>query len=81
VKVLCDSCRGRRFNSETLSILWRGKSIGDLLEMNIDDAVEFFAAQFGFITPCGCCRTSGLAISRSGSPRPTLSAARRSASS
>ena len=44
VKVLCDSCRGRRFNTETLSILWRGKSVGDLLAMNIDDAVEFFAA-------------------------------------
>ncbi len=46
VKVLCDTCRGRRFNSETLSILWRGKSIGDLLNMNIDDAVEFFVGAF-----------------------------------
>ena len=34
VKVPCDVCRGKRFNPETLSILWRGKSIGDLLNMN-----------------------------------------------
>ena len=68
VKVLCDSCRGRRFNAETLSILWRGKSIGDLLEMNIDDAVEFFTAHMRrFITRCGCCRTWASAISRSAS--------------
>ena len=44
VKVLCDVCGGRRFNSETLAVLWRERSIGDVLAMNIDDAVEFFAA-------------------------------------
>ncbi len=44
VKVLCDVCGGRRFNSETLSVLWREKSIGDVLAMGVDDAVEFFHA-------------------------------------
>src|SRR5215472_14333689 len=44
VKVLCDVCGGRRFDSETLSVLWRGASIGDVLAMNVDDAVDFFAA-------------------------------------
>ena len=44
VKVLCDVCGGRRFNAETLSVTWRDKSIGDVLAMNVDDAVDFFAA-------------------------------------
>ena len=44
VKVLCETCGGRRFNAETLSMTYRGKSIGDVLAMSVDDAVEFFAA-------------------------------------
>ena len=43
VKVGCDVCNGQRFNSETLSVLWRGRSIGNVLNMSIDDAVDFFA--------------------------------------
>src|SRR5204863_81786 len=44
VKVLCDVCGGRRFNSETLAVSWREASIGDVLAMSVDDAVGFFAA-------------------------------------
>ena len=44
VKVLCEACRGARFNPETLSVLWKGKSIGDVLAMSVDEAVEFFSA-------------------------------------
>src|SRR5437868_12080903 len=44
VKVLCDVCGGRRFNSETLAVSWREASIGDVLSMDVDDAVDFFAA-------------------------------------
>ncbi|MEN9539824.1 MAG: excinuclease subunit, partial [Pseudomonadota bacterium] len=44
VKVLCESCRGARFNPETLAVTWRGKHIGDVLQMEVDEAVEFFAA-------------------------------------
>ena len=44
VKVLCEACAGKRFNPETLEVLWRGKSIGDVLEMEIDEAVDFFAS-------------------------------------
>ena len=45
VQVLCDVCGGRRFNSDTLGILFKGKSIGETLAMNVEDALEFFAAQ------------------------------------
>jgi excinuclease ABC subunit A len=73
VKVLCDSCNGRRFNTETLSILWRGKSIGDLLEMNIDDAVEFFAAHASIHHALRLLQDVGLGYLTLGQPSPTLS--------
>ncbi|MEJ0085777.1 MAG: excinuclease ABC subunit UvrA [Pseudomonadota bacterium] len=73
VKVLCDSCRGRRFNSETLSILWRGKSVGDLLSMNIDDAVEFFTAHPSIHHALRLLQDVGLGYLTLGQPSPTLS--------
>ncbi|HEV7609093.1 MAG TPA: excinuclease ABC subunit UvrA [Steroidobacteraceae bacterium] len=73
VKVLCDSCRGRRFNTETLSILWRGKSVGDLLAMNIDDAVEFFAAHSSIHHALRLLQDVGLGYLTLGQPSPTLS--------
>ena len=73
VKVLCDSCNGRRFNTETLGILWRGKSIGDLLEMNIDDAVEFFAAHASIHHALRLLQDVGLGYLTLGQPSPTLS--------
>ncbi|MBC7207379.1 MAG: excinuclease ABC subunit A, partial [Methyloversatilis sp.] len=44
VRVLCEACNGARFNSETRAVIWRGKSIADVLAMSVDEAVEFFAA-------------------------------------
>lgn len=73
VKVPCDVCRGQRFNNETLSILWRGKSIGDLLNMNIDDAVEFFAAHSSIHHALRLLQDVGLGYLTLGQPSPTLS--------
>lgn len=42
VYVLCDVCRGKRYNRETLQVLYKTKSISDVLEMRIDEALEFF---------------------------------------
>ncbi len=42
VFVPCDKCRGRRYNRETLEIRYKGKSIADVLDMTVSDAVEFF---------------------------------------
>ena len=42
VYVPCDVCRGRRYNRETLEVLYKGKSIADVLEMSVDEALEFF---------------------------------------
>ncbi|HKV15122.1 MAG TPA: excinuclease ABC subunit UvrA [Reyranella sp.] len=44
VYVQCDVCKGRRYNRETLEITFRGKSIADVLEMTVDEGVEFFKA-------------------------------------
>jgi excinuclease ABC subunit A len=44
VYVQCDSCKGRRYNRETLQIEFRAKNISDVLEMTIDEAAQFFSA-------------------------------------
>ena len=44
VYVTCDTCKGHRYNSETLSILYKGKSIADVLDMTVEEAVNFFEA-------------------------------------
>jgi excinuclease ABC subunit A len=44
VYVTCDVCHGKRYNRETLEILFKGKSISDVLDMTVDEAAEFFKA-------------------------------------
>src|SRR5471032_1651855 len=44
VYVQCDVCKGKRYNRETLEILFRGKSIADVLDMTVDEGCEFFKA-------------------------------------
>jgi excinuclease ABC subunit A len=73
VKVLCDVCGGRRFNSETLGVLWRGKSIGDVLSMDVDDAVGFFAAHARVHRSLKLLKDVGLGYLTLGQPSPTLS--------
>jgi len=73
VKVLCDVCGGKRFNSETLAVLWRGASIGDVLAMSIDDAVGFFAAHPRVHHALKLMQDVGLGYLTLGQPSPTLS--------
>ena len=47
VEVVCESCKGARFNPETLEITYKGKTITDVLEMSIEEGVGFFADQPG----------------------------------
>jgi len=42
VYVICDECKGKRYNSETLSVLYKGKNISDILSMTVEEALEFF---------------------------------------
>lgn len=43
VHLECDACKGKRYKSETLDVLYRGKSIADILDMDVDDAILFFS--------------------------------------
>src|ERR1700680_4972175 len=73
VQVLCDVCGGKRFNPETLAILFKGKSIGETLAMSVDDALEFFAAQRSVHHPVSLLSDVGLVCLTLGHPSPTLS--------
>ena len=73
VKLPCDVCNGARFNSETLTVLWHGKSIGDVLAMDVDDAVDFFATMPSIHHPLKLMQDVGLGYLTLGQPSPTLS--------
>ena len=73
VQVLCDVCGGRRFNRETLNILFKGKSIGETLALSVDEAVEFFRAQRSIHHPVQLLADVGLGYLSLGQPSPTLS--------
>ncbi len=73
VKIPCESCRGARFNPETLAVTWRGKSIGDVLRMEVDEAVDFFAAMTNISHPLQLLKDVGLGYLTLGQPSPTLS--------
>jgi excinuclease ABC subunit A len=73
VKVLCETCKGARFNPETQAVTWRGKNIGDVLQMEVDEAVDFFAAMPNISHPLQLLKDVGLGYLTLGQPSPTLS--------
>ncbi|MFM1885649.1 MAG: hypothetical protein RL026_806 [Pseudomonadota bacterium] len=73
VKVLCDVCGGRRFDAATLAVQWRGKSVGDVLAMSVDEAAGFFASHPSIQHPLALLRDVGLGYLTLGQQSPTLS--------
>ena len=73
VKVLCETCKGARFNPETQAVTWRGKNIGEVLQMEVDEAVDFFAAMPSVSHPLQLLKDVGLGYLTIGQPSPTLS--------
>ena len=73
VKVTCEGCGGARFNPETLQVRLRGKTVGEVLAMSVDEALEFFAAH-GSIQRClQLLQDVGLGYLTLGQQSPTLS--------
>ena len=73
VYVTCDVCKGRRYNRETLDILYKGKNISEVLDMTIDEAYEFFENIPSLRRKLQLLRDVGLGYLRLGQPAPTLS--------
>ncbi len=73
VKVPCDACEGLRFNRDTLGVTWRDLSAGDVLSMEVDDAIQHFAAHPRILRPLQLMQDVGLGYLTLGQPSPTLS--------
>ncbi len=73
VFVTCEACGGKRFNRETLEILYKGKSIADVLEMTVDEALEFFSSIPMIRRKLDTLRDVGLGYVHLGQPATTLS--------
>jgi excinuclease ABC subunit A len=71
--ITCDSCRGTRFNRETLDIEYSGKNICQVLDLSIEEALEFFAAIPKVRRPLDALRDTGLDYLKLGQISPTLS--------
>src|SRR4051812_24463527 len=73
VRVTCEACNGARFNADTLSVQLRGKNVGEVLAMNIDEALEFFAAHSSIQRCLKLLQDVGLGYLTLGQQSPTLS--------
>jgi len=73
VFVTCETCKGRRFNRETLEVRFKGKSISDILDLTVEDATEFFSAHPKVARMLACLRDVGLGYVQLGQASTTLS--------
>ena len=73
VLVPCPVCAGKRYNRETLEVRFKGKSIADVLDMTVDQAVDFFANQPAILRKVKALADVGLGYIRLGQPSSTLS--------
>ena len=71
--VPCEDCGGKRYNPQTLEVLYHERSIGDVMDMTIAQAAEFFAANPKVARPLALLVETGLGYLKLGQPSPTLS--------
>ena len=73
IYVPCEVCHGARYNRETLQVRYKGKNIAEVLDMTVDEALEFFAAIPAMPRKLKTLQDVGLGYIRLGQPAPTLS--------
>ncbi len=73
VHVVCDECKGKRYNRETLEITYKGKSIADVLEMTVEEGVQFFSAVPAIRSKLEALQKVGLGYIKIGQQATTLS--------
>ena len=73
VYLRCPDCDGKRYRPEILALDWRGKSVADVLEMTVSEALAFFADQKPVLAALAPLADVGLEYLRLGQPVPTLS--------
>jgi len=73
VQITCDECEGKRFNDETLSVFYKDKNISDVLNLSINEALEFFKYIPKIAKPLAVLQEIGLGYVKLGQPSTTLS--------
>ncbi len=73
VYVPCEECHGKRYNEETLQVTYKGKNIYDVLEMTVEEAIEFFSSIHRIKSKLQTLHDVGLDYVKLGQPAPTLS--------
>jgi excinuclease ABC subunit A len=73
VYVTCDVCKGKRYNRETLEIVFKGRSISDVLDMTVEEAADFFKAVPVIRDKMATLKRVGLGYVKVGQPATTLS--------
>ena len=73
VYVTCETCKGKRYNRETLEVTYKGKSIADVLDMTVEDAAKFFSAVPAIASKLNTLNQVGLSYIKVGQQATTLS--------
>lgn len=73
VYITCSECQGKRYNNETLSVLYKGKNIAEILDMTIEDACDFFKNHPKLFRILSTLKSVGLGYMKLGQPATTLS--------
>jgi excinuclease ABC subunit A len=73
IYVMCDVCQGTRYNRETLQVKYKGKSIAEVLDLTVEEGLEFFGSIHTIYTKLQTLKDVGLGYIRIGQPATTLS--------
>ncbi|MCX8064611.1 MAG: excinuclease ABC subunit UvrA [Candidatus Hydrogenedentes bacterium] len=73
VYIPCETCKGKRYNRDTLQVLYKGKSVADVLDMTVEDALDFFKNIPSIAKPLRTLYEVGLGYIKLGQPATTLS--------